>query len=147
MKNLLYLKDEQLKGFIEKIFVGYRETFNDSKKVLKKYNLGTAHHKAMHLISFYNGITITQLLNKLNVTKQSLNRVINDLKKLNYLEFKKDIKDTRVKHIFLNDRGKKIFDEIFLSQKKRIYKALLNSSSKEVINFEIVLKRIIDGKF
>ena len=73
MKNLLYLKDEQLKGFIEKIFVGYRETFNDSKKVLKKYNLGTAHHKALHLISFYDGITITQLLNKLNVTKQSLN--------------------------------------------------------------------------
>ena len=147
MKNLLYLKDEQLKGFIEKIFVGYRETFNDSKKVLKKYNLGKAHHKAMHLISFYNGITITQLLNKLNVTKQSLNRVINDLKKLNYLEFKKDTKDTRVKHIFLNDKGKKIFEEIFLSQKKRIYKALLNSSSKEVINFELVLKRIIDGKF
>ena len=147
MKNLLYLKDEQLKGFIEKIFVSYRETFNDSKKVLKRYNLGIAHHKAMHLISFYNGITITQLLNKLNVTKQSLNRVINDLKKLNYLEFKKDLKDTRVKHIFLNDRGKKIFDEIFLSQKKRIYKALLNSSSKEVINFELVLKRIIDGKF
>ena len=51
MKNLLYLKDEQLKGFIEKIFVGYRETFNDSKKVLKKYNLGTAHHKALHLLS------------------------------------------------------------------------------------------------
>ncbi len=147
MKNLLNLKDEQLKGFIEKIFVGYRETFNDSKKVLKKYNLGWAVPKALHLISFYDGITITQLLNKLNVTKQSLNRVINDLKKLNYLEFKKDTKDTRVKHIFLNDKGKKIFDEIFLSQKKRIYKALLNSSSKEVINFEIVLKRIIDGKF
>ena len=147
MKNLLYLKDEQLKGFIEKIFVGYRESFNDSKKVLKKYNLGTDHNKAMHLISFYNGITITQLLNKLNVTKQSLNRVINDLKKLNYLEFKKDIKDTRVKHIFLNNKGEKIFDEIFLSQKKRIYKAFLNSSSKEVINFEIVLKRIINGKF
>ena len=147
MKNLLYLKDEQLKGFIEKIFVSYRETFGDSKKVLKKYNLGIAHHKAMHLISFYDGITITQLLNKLNVTKQSLNRVINDLKKLNYLEFKKDLKDTRVKHIFLNDKGKKIFEEIFLSQKKRIYKALLNSSSKEVINFEIVLKRIIDEKF
>ena len=147
MKNLLYLKDEQLKGFIEKIFVGYRETFNDSKKVLKKYILGPAHHQAMHLISFYNGITITQLLNKLNVTKQSLNRVINDLKKLNYLEFKKDTKDTRVKHIFLNERGQKIFEEIFLSQKKRIYKAFLNSSSKEVINFELVLKRIIDGKF
>ena len=59
MKNLLYLKDEQLKGFIEKIFVGYRETFNDSKKVLKKYNLGTAHHKALHLISFYDCLLYT----------------------------------------------------------------------------------------
>ena len=77
------------------------------------------------------GITITQLLNKLNVTKQSLNRVINDLKKLNYLEFKKDTKDTRVKHIFLNDKGKKIFDEIFLSQKKGFIKHYLTQVRKK----------------
>ena len=144
MKNLLYLKDEQLKGFIEKIFVGYRETFNDSKKVLKKYNLGTAHHKALHLISFYDGITITQLLNKLNVTKQSLNRVINDLKKLNYLEFKKDTKDTRKKHVYLSEQGEHLFNQIFSIQKKRIHKALLNSSSDEVLHFNSVLKKIIN---
>ena len=35
MKDLLYLKDEQLKGFIEKIFVTYRESFSDPKKILK----------------------------------------------------------------------------------------------------------------
>ena len=38
MKELLYLKDEQLKHLIEKLFVSYRETFADSKKVLDKYN-------------------------------------------------------------------------------------------------------------
>ena len=54
MKDLLYLKDEQLKGFIEKIFVTYRESFSDPKKILKKYQLGTAHHKSLHLISFLN---------------------------------------------------------------------------------------------
>ena len=145
MKNLLYLKDEQLKGFIEKIFVGYRETFNDSKKVLKKYNLGTAHHKALHLISFYDGITITQLLNKLNVTKQSLNRVLKDLIKLEVISFEKDDQDTRVKHLYLNEKGKRVFAEIFEIQKKRIYNALLSSSSEEVINFDSVLKRIING--
>ena len=36
MKELLYLKDEQLKDLIEKLFVSYRETFSDSKKVLDK---------------------------------------------------------------------------------------------------------------
>ena len=118
MKDLLYLKDEQLKGFIEKIFVSYRESFGDPKKILKKYQLGTAHHKSLHLISFYNGITISQLLKKLNVTKQSLNRVLNDLKKLEFLEFKKGNKDTRVKHIFLSNKGNKIYNEIFFTQKK-----------------------------
>tara|TARA_B100000989_G_scaffold131792_1_gene97788 strand:- start:6635 stop:7078 length:444 start_codon:yes stop_codon:yes gene_type:complete len=146
MKELLYLKDEQLKGFIEKIFITYRESFNDPKNILKKYQLGTAHHKSLHLISFYEGITISQMLKKLNVTKQSLNRVLNDLKKLNFLEFKKGTDDTRVKHLFLSDKGKKVYNEIFGSQKKRIYKAFLNSSAKEVLNFDIVLKRILDGK-
>ena len=146
MKDLLYLKDEQLKGFIEKIFVTYRESFADPKKILKKYQLGTAHHKSLHLISFYDGITISQLLKKLNVTKQSLNRVLNDLKKLEFLEFKKGNKDTRVKHIYLSSKGNKIYNEIFFSQKKRIYKAFLNSSAKEVLNFDLVLKRIINEK-
>ena len=147
MKELLYLKDEQLKDLIEKLFVSYRETFSDAKKVLDRYSIGLAHHKVIHLLSMYQGISISELLKRLKVTKQSLNRVLKDLIKLEIIIFKKDDQDTRVKHIFLNDKGKKIFEEIFLSQKKRIYKALLNSSSKEVINFEIVLKRIIDGKF
>jgi len=146
MKDLLYLKDEQLKGFIEKIFVTYRESFGDPKKILKKYQLGTAHHKSLHLISFYEGITISQLLKKLNVTKQSLNRVLNDLKKLDFLEFKKGNKDTRVKHIYLSTKGNKIYNEIFFSQKKRIYKAFLSSSAKEVLNFDLVLKRIMNEK-
>ena len=38
MKELLYLKDEQLKDLIEKLFVSYRETFSDSKKVLERYS-------------------------------------------------------------------------------------------------------------
>ena len=145
MKNLLYLKDEQIKGFIEKIFITYRDSFKDTKSVLKKYKLGIAHHKALHLISFYNGITISDLLKKLNVTKQSLNRVLKDLIKLEIIMFKRNDQDTRVKHIFLNDKGKKIFNEIFNLQKKRIYNALLNSSSEEVINFDNVLGKIING--
>ena len=59
--------------------------------------------------------------------------------------FNKDETDTRIKHIFLNEKGKKIFKEIFEIQKKRIYNALLNSSSQEVLNFDEVLKRIING--
>ena len=145
MKQLLYLKDDQLKEFIEKISMSYKETFSDAKKVLDKYSIGVAHHKVINLISLYDGITISELLKKLKITKQSLNRVLKDLIKLNIVIFKKDEKDTRIKHIFLNDKGKKIFNEIFNIQKRRIHNALLNSSSEEVLNFDNVLKKIING--
>ncbi len=145
MKELLYLKDNQLKHLIEKLFISYRETFSDSKKILDKYSIGLAHQKVIHLLSMYEGISITELLKKLKVTKQSLNRILKDLIKLEMIIFEKDNLDTRIKHVFLNDKGKKIFSEIFEIQKKRIYKALLDSKSEEVLNFDRVLNKIING--
>ena len=119
MKELLYLKDDQLKDLIEKLFVSYRETFSDSKKILDRYSIGLAHHKVIHLLSMYEGISISELLKRLKVTKQSLNRVLKDLIKLEIVIFKKDDQDTRVKHVFLNDKGKKIFNEIFDAYEKK----------------------------
>ena len=89
-------------------------------------------------------ISISDLLKRLKVTKQSLNRVLKDLIKLDAIEFKKDEQDTRVKHVYLNNKGKNISNEIFQTQKKRIYNALLNSKSEEVLNFDSVLHKIIN---
>tara|TARA_B100001758_G_scaffold34205_1_gene25472 strand:+ start:155 stop:592 length:438 start_codon:yes stop_codon:yes gene_type:complete len=144
MKELLYLKDEQLKGFVEKLFMGYRESFSDAKKILDKHSIGIAHHKVIHLLSIYRGITVSELLKKLKVTKQSLNRILKDLIKLDVISFEKGKKDNRLKHVFLNDKGEKLFNEIFSVQKKRIYKAFLSSKSEEVLFFDNVLKRIIN---
>jgi DNA-binding MarR family transcriptional regulator len=144
MKELLYLKDDQLKDLIEKLFIVYREIFSDSKKVLDKYSIGLAHNKVIHLLSMYEGISISELLKRLKVTKQSLNRVLKDLIKLEAIEFKKDEHDTRIKHVYLNDKGKNISDEIFQTQKERIYNVLLNSKSEEVLNFDSVLHKIIN---
>ena len=144
MKELLYLKDAQLKELIEKLFIGYRESFSDAKKTLDKHSIGIAHHKVLHLLSLYEGITISELLQKLKVTKQSLNRVLKDLIKLDTVSFEKDRQDTRIKHVFLNNKGKGLSEEIFLIQKKRIHRAFLKSTSEEVLNFDNVLKKIID---
>ena len=129
MHELLYLKDEQIKAFIEKIFIAYRESFSDSKTALTKHSIGLAHHKVIHLLSMYNGITISNLLKKLRITKQSLNRVLNDLIKNEYIFFIK---------------GKKLFYEIFLQQKKRIFNALKDSDSDSVIKFKNILNKIIN---
>ena len=146
MHELLYLKDDQIKEFVEKLFFAYRESFSDTKNILNKYSIGLAHHKVIHLLSMYKGITISELLKKLKITKQSLKRVMQDLEKNKCIFFERDKKDTRIKHIYLTENGKKLFDEVFSIQKKRIHKALLNSSSKEVLHFNNVISRIINEK-
>ena len=144
MRDLLYSKDDQIKDFIEQIFYAYRETYADPKKILKKYSFGTAHHKAIHLIGRYEGITVSGLLTKLKITKQSLNRVLKDLIKNKSIIIKKGEIDSRQRHILLNEKGKKLFEEIFYEQKKRIYNALKNSDSDSVMKFKTILNKIIN---
>ena len=107
--------------------------------------MGIAHNKVLHILSTYKGITIGELLNKLKITKQSLNRILRDLIKIDLITFKKNLKDTRVKLVYFYDKGEKIFNEIFSVQKKRIYSALLSSSAKEVVDFNKVLKKLINS--
>ena len=144
MRDLLYLKDDQIKDFIEQIFYAYRETYSDPKKILKKYSFGTAHHRAIHLIERHEGLTVSDLLNKLKITKQSLNRVLRDFLNNKAIFLKKGEVDSRHSKIFLNEKGKKLSDEIFLEQKKRIYNAFKSSDSDSVIKFKNVLSKIIN---
>ena len=145
MKELLYLKDEQIKDLIEQLFYAYRETFTGQKKILKNYSFGIAHQKITLLVEKYKGITVSGLLGKLKITKQSLNRVLKDLIKKKIIVMKKGEIDSRHRHILLNENGKKLSQEIFFEQKKRIYKALKNSDSEAVLKFKEVLEKIING--
>ena len=144
MRDLLYLKDDEIKDFIEQIFYAYRETYADPKQILKKYSFGAAHHRAVHLIERHKGISVSGLKNKLKITKQSLNRVLKDLTKNKSIIIKKSELDSRQRQIFLNEKGQKLFDEIFFEQKKRIYNAFKKSDSDSVIKFKNVLSKIVN---
>ena len=146
MKDLLYLKDEQIKDFIQLLFYAYRETSTDPKEILSKKFFGLAHLRSLNLIERHPGISLGELMFKLKVTKQSLNRVLRDLIKSKMIKQIRDEKDTRKKNLFLNKEGKIFFDTVYNSQKKRIFNALKNSNSDSVIKFKDVLKKIINGK-
>ena len=80
MKELLYLKDEQIKDFIQLLFYAYRETFSDPKKYSLKNSFGLAHLRALNLIERNPGTNLGELIFQLKVTKQSLNRVLELIK-------------------------------------------------------------------
>ena len=146
MKELLYLKDDQIKDFIQLLFYAYRETFSDPKEILAKKFLGPAHLRAINLIERNPGINPSELMFKLKITKQSLNRVLRDLIKSKMIKQIKDDTDTRKKNLFLDKDGRIFFDIVYESQKKRIFNALKNSEPDSVIKFKEVLNKIINEK-
>jgi DNA-binding MarR family transcriptional regulator len=97
MKDLLYLKDEQIKDFIQLLFYAYRETFSDPKEILAKKYFGPAHLRALNLIERNPGICLGDLIYKLKITKQSINRVLRDLLNSKMIKQVKNEEDTRKK--------------------------------------------------
>ena len=146
MKDLLYLKDEQIKDFIQLLFYAYRETFSDPKKILTKNSFGPAHLRALNLIERNPGSSLGELMYQLKITKQSLNRVLRDLLNKKIIKQVKDEEDSRRKNLFLDKDGVVFFDKIYETQKKRIFSALKNSEPESVIKFKEVLSKIIHAK-
>ena len=120
MKDLLYLKDDQIKEFIQLLYYAYRETFSDPREILSKKFFGPAHLERLNLIERNPGINLGELIFKLKVTKQSLNRVLRDLLKSKMIKQIQDENDTRKKNLFLDKEGKIFFDTVYNSQKKNI---------------------------
>ena len=145
MKDLLYLKDEQIKDFIQLLYYAYRETYSDPKDILSKKFFGPAHLRALNLIESNPGVSLGDLIFKLKITKQSINRVIRDLLNSKMIKQIKDDTDTRKKRLYLDRDGKIFFDIIYKKQKTRIFNALKNSEPESVVKFKEVLKKIING--
>jgi DNA-binding MarR family transcriptional regulator len=145
MRDLLYLKDEQIKDFIQLLYYAYRETYSDPKEILSKKYFGPAHLRTLSLIDSNPGISLSELIYKLKITKQSINRVLRDLLKEKMVKQIKDEKDTRKKKLYIDSEGKTYFEMIYKMQKKRIFNALKNSEPDSVVKFKEVLKKIING--
>ena len=111
MKDLLYLRDDQIKDFIQLLSYAYRETFSDPKEILSKRFFGPAHLRALNLIERNPGISPGELIFKLKITKQSLNRVLRELIKSKMIVQKKNEDDTRKKNLFLDKEGQIFFDK------------------------------------
>ena len=122
LKDFLYLKEKNLKDVIELLLKSYTSSFSDSEQTLKRNSLGKAHHRLVILVDNKPGIRVTEILNCLKITKQSLNRVIQELIKKNLITLEKGEKDGREKKIYLTTKGAEFSNSLFSSQKNKNFK-------------------------
>ena len=77
----LYLNDREIRKIIELMFFSYRDFTAGPDKILEKIKFGRAHHRVIYFVGKKKNLTIKDLLSILQITKQSLSRVLNQLVK------------------------------------------------------------------
>ena len=119
-ENLLFLTDEQLRQGIEAMFFAYQGFTADPDRILATMAYGRAHHRAMHFIARIPGTTVTNLLAILDVTKQSLNRVLRTLIEDGLVESRIGNSDKRERHLYLTEAGAALERKLSDAQRSRM---------------------------
>ncbi|HEV2544268.1 MAG TPA: MarR family transcriptional regulator [Methylobacterium sp.] len=109
---------------IELLFFAYRDFVGDPDRILAQYGFGRAHHRVLHFVDRYPGLTIAELLDILRITKQSLNRVLKDLIDQGYVEQQTGTSDRRQRLLFCTPSGRALTADLTQVQVRRIVRAL-----------------------
>jgi len=141
----LFLSDIEIRKVIELIFFSYRDFTSGPDKVLDKINFGRAHHRVIYFVGKKKQITIRNLLEILQITKQSLSRVLNQLVKEGYIVVSVG-KDKRTKNLSLTILGIELEKKLSNIQISRIKEIIKNADEKDINGFKKILYAMIDEK-
>ena len=143
---LLYLREDKLKETLNNFFLVYKTFENQILDNASVNGFGIADIRCILIILLYPGITFNELLIKLSITKQSLNRVLKILleKKMVIQEINK--KDKRMKNLYLSDDSKKIINNLIGPTIKEISNAFQKSGSEAVNGFNQIFLNLVEKK-
>mgnify|MGYP001387123983 FL=1 len=141
----LYLNEREIRKVIELIFFSYRDFTAGPDQILEKINFGRAHHRVIYFVGKQKNLTIKELLAILQITKQSLSRVLNQLVEEKYILVSTG-KDKRTKNLKLTKKGEELEIKLTTIQIEKIKKVLSSYTEKDINGFKKVLFSMIEEK-
>lgn len=147
--NLPKTTEDELYRAMGLLFFAYRDFVSDPDKVLTEIesggtNMGRAHHRVIHFVGGNPGMSVAQLLDILQITKQSLSRVLRKLVDEDYIRQEIGKRDARQRLLFLTRKGKRLEAALSSPQKERLRKAFAEAGDDAKRGFFEMLERMIN---
>ena len=141
--NSLFLRDEELRQGIEMLLYAYRDFIAEPDAILRRSGFGRAHHRVIYFVGRYPDTNVSALLEILQVTKQSLNRVLGQLVRENYIQQIKGQQDRRQCLLRLTVKGRDMERQLTVDQRARIARAYRDAGVEAVVGFRKVMLELI----
>ncbi len=139
----LFLREAEIRRGIELVYFGYANLLRGPDTILASQGLGRAHHRALYFIARRPGLPVFELLRLLDITKQSLSRVLADLVRLELVEQRVGTHDRRQRLLILNASGAALEAQLFTALKERMAAAYVQAGQDSVTGFWAVLAGLI----
>lgn len=118
------LSEAKMVEFAELLFFAYRDFTRDPDAILKDFGFGRAHHRVLHFVNRHSGLRVVDLLDILNITKQSLSRVLKQLIDKAYIVQQAGSADRRERLLFPTEKGRMLAERLAAPQLVRLAGAL-----------------------
>lgn len=145
LESLSPAEEELLHGR-ELLFFAYRDYMSEPSDILRKYDFGPAHHRVVHFVGRKPGMTVSELLAVLKITKQSLSRVLGALVAQGFIQQETGSNDKRQRLLYLTEKGAALEAEVSAPQRRRMAEAFRAAGPEAVAGFRKVLAGLVDEK-
>jgi DNA-binding MarR family transcriptional regulator len=142
--NPLFLREEELRQGMELLFYAYRDFTAEADALLSSLGFGRAHHRVIYFVGRNPAITVTELLSILQITKQSLSRVLGELVRRGFVTQRPGSRDRRQRLLELTPEGVELERQLSEPQRLRIAGAYRSAGAEAVQGFRKVLLGIIE---
>jgi len=144
--NLLFLREEELRQAIELLFFAHRDFTAEPDLLLVEHGLGRAHHRVIYFVGRHPGITVSELLAILGITKQSLARVLSQLVEGGFVVQTPGMRDRRQRLLELTQKGVALERQLTEKQRQRVARAYREAGPLAVEGFRRVMVELIDER-
>jgi len=139
-----FAPDPEIRLAQDLMFFAYRDFTHAADVILDELGLGRAHHRALHFIGRHPGITVSELLSILRITKQSLARVLNELIERGDVEQSPGLGDRRQRLLRLTRAGEALEQRLFARQRAVLAAAMDRAGPEAIRGFRAVMRDIMD---
>jgi DNA-binding MarR family transcriptional regulator len=142
--NPLFLRDDDLRQGIELFFFAYRDFTAKADETLLQYGFGRAHHRVIYFVGRNPGMTVSDLLDILKITKQSLSRVLSQLVRQGFIVQRPGATDRRQRLLSLTELGAELERKLTEEQRALVARAYRSAGAEAVEGFRKVLLGLIN---
>ena len=143
LANPLFLRDEDLRQTAELLYFGYRNFTVKADDILTVHGYGRAHHRVLYFVGRQPGMTVGQLLAILQITKQSLARVLKTLVDDGAVEQRSGDQDRRKRRLYLSAAGAALEAKVAQAQIRLLRETFLAAGPEAVEGFRAVITGLV----